>query len=99
MTRRWVHALAAAVGVVLIGVAVLVWWTAEQALPPAPKVHWSSQGGMSRCEGAPVSCEPPVIPTGTVAVIVVLAVAGVALVAAVLVDAARRRGARPATAG
>lgn len=33
-TRQWMRALAAAVGVVLIGVAVLVWWTAEQALPP-----------------------------------------------------------------
>jgi hypothetical protein len=98
MRRRWVRALAAAAGVALLGAALLVWWTAEQALPQAPEVHWSERGGMSWCEGS-VSCDPPVISSGTVAVIVVLAVVGVALVAAVVVDVARRRGVRPATVG
>lgn len=98
MKRRWVRRLAAVVGAVLVGVAWLVWWTAEQALPPAPGVQWSSEGGMSQCLGDS-SCDPPVIPGQTVAVVVVLAGMGVALVVAVLVDVVLRWRVRPATAG
>ncbi|GLZ38086.1 hypothetical protein Acsp05_17100 [Actinokineospora sp. NBRC 105648] len=96
--QRSVRALAAVVGVALIGAALVVWWAAESALPRAPEVHWSSRGGMSWCAGA-TDCAPPVISGGTVAVIVVLAVLGVALVAAVVVDVAVRRRAGPAAAG
>lgn len=90
--------MAVAVGIALIGTALLMWWSAEQALPPAQEVHWSSGGGMSWCLGS-ADCDPPVLSGGTVAVVVALAVVGVALVAAVVVDVARRRGSRPATAG
>lgn len=79
----------AVVGADLISVALLVWWTAEQALPPTPEVQWSNWDGMYHCLGDK-SCDPPTIPGGTVAVIVVLAGLGVALVAAVVVDVARR---------
>jgi len=92
MRRRWLRAAAAAVGITLIGTALLMWRTAEQALPPAPVVHRSAQGGMAWCLGAPADCGPPVLPGETVAVIAALAMIGVALVAAVLVDTARQRG-------
>ncbi len=98
MTRRWVRALVTAVGIGLIGVARLVWWSAEQALPPTPEVQWSSGGGMFQCLGDR-SCDPPVIPSGTVAVIVSLVGLGAALVAAVAVDVVRRWRPRPATTG
>ena len=80
--------MAAALGVALIGAALLVWWTAEQALPPAPKMQRSLGGAMYQCEG---SCDPPAINGGTVAAVLVLAVMGGALVAAVVVDVVRRR--------
>ncbi|HWO60446.1 MAG TPA: hypothetical protein VNO31_10485, partial [Umezawaea sp.] len=98
MTRRWVRALAVAVGFDLFGVARLVWWTAERALPPTPEVHWSSGGGMSWCPGDR-SCDPPVIPGGAVAVAAALAGAGVVLVVAVLVDVALRGRARSDAGG
>lgn len=44
------------------------------------------------------SCDPPELSGATVAVIVALAVAGVSVLAAVVVDVVRRR-ARPARAG
>jgi hypothetical protein len=53
---------------------------------------------MSVCLGDK-SCDPPVIPGGVVAVVVVLAGLGVALVAGVVVDVALRWRARPATTG
>jgi hypothetical protein len=92
------RALAAAGGVVLIGVALLVWRTAEQALPPTPEVQWSNGGGMYQCLGDK-SCNPPVIPGQTVAVIAILGGAEVALVVATVVDVVRRLRTRPATAG
>lgn len=95
---RWARTLAAAVGAALIGVALLVWWTAEQALPPVSDVQWSSGGGMSQCLGDR-SCDPQAIPGQTVAVVVTLAGLGALLVVAVLVDVALRWRARPATAG
>lgn len=98
MRRRWVRTLAAAVGVIMIGVALLVWRTAEQALPPVQEVQWSSGGGMSQCLGDR-SCDPQVVPTQTVAVIVMLAGMGTVLVVAVLVDMALRRRTKPARTG
>lgn len=98
MRRRWVRASAVAVGAVLLGVAWLVWRTAEQALSSAPAVRWSSGGGMSQCPGDR-SCDPPAIPDQTVVVIAILAGAGVALVVAVLVDVVLRGRVRPAAAG
>jgi len=98
MRRRWMRTLAVAVGAVLTGAALLVWWTAEQALAPVPEVQWSSEGGMSQCLGDR-PCDPPVLPSPTVTVIVILAGVGVALIAAVLVDVALRWRARPARAG
>lgn len=98
MRPQWTRTLLAAAGAVLIGVALLVWWTAEQALPPAPEVQWSSEGGMSQCLGER-SCDPPALPDQTVTTIAVLAGLGVVLIALVLIDVALRRRARPAKAG
>jgi hypothetical protein len=88
--RRWLRLSMTAAGVVLLGVALLVWRLAEDALGPAPVVHTSDKGGMSWCVGL-TSCDPPELSGGTVAVIVVLAVAGVGVLAAVVVDVVRGR--------
>jgi hypothetical protein len=94
--KRWVRASLAVLGVALLGTALLVWWSAEQALGPAPEVHTSAGGGLSRCGYRPglTSCDPPELSGGTIAVIVVLAVAGVGVLAAVVVDLVRARRAR-----
>ncbi|WP_191296656.1 hypothetical protein [Lentzea cavernae] len=88
--------MATAVGAVLIGVAWLMWWSAEQAVSSAPEVQWSSEGGMSQCLGDQ-SCVPQVISGQTVTLVVILAGVGVALMAAVLVEVVLRRWTSPAT--
>lgn len=96
--RRWVRVLTATVGVVLLGTALLVWRSAEQALGPAPEVHTSDRGGLSWCVGL-TSCDPPELSGGMVAVIVALVAAGVGVLAAVVVDVVRRRRVRPPRTG
>jgi hypothetical protein len=96
--RRWARVVMATVGVALLATALLVWRLAEQALGPAPEVHTSDRGGMSWCVGL-TSCDPPELSGGTVAVIVALAVAGVGVLAAVVVNVVRRRRVRPVRAG
>lgn len=88
--RRWVRLSAATAGGVLLAAALVVWFSAERALGPAPVVHTSADGGMSWCV-ALTSCDPPELAGGTVVVIVALAVAGVGALATVAVDVVRRR--------
>ncbi|GAA2999160.1 hypothetical protein LV75_003311 [Actinokineospora diospyrosa] len=93
MVRRWVLALTAAIGVVLVSFAVLVWYLAEQALGPAPEVRTSSPAGMSACGYQPgvTGCDPPELSAGTLALIALLAMGGVGALTAVVVDMVRCR--------
>ncbi|MET8848498.1 hypothetical protein [Amycolatopsis sp. NPDC004625] len=80
--RRWLWASLMASGVVTMAAAGLVWWSAQQALDPAPEVVTSSRGGLYWCAYEHVgqlTCDPPQLTAGTVAMIVALGVLGAAL--------------------
>lgn len=92
--RGWLWVSLVVSGVVLMAAAGLVWWSAERALDSAPEVVSSSRGGLSWCayeHVGQVSCDPPQLAGGTVLVIVVLGVLGVALLAVAAAGLLRRR--------
>jgi hypothetical protein len=91
--RRQVQVLLGVLGVVLVACSGLVWWSAEQALGPAPEIRSSTRGGMSSCGYRPglTSCDPPVLSEATIWVVVVLAVAGAGLLVVALMSTLRRR--------
>ncbi|MEV6877503.1 hypothetical protein [Amycolatopsis sp. NPDC051128] len=96
--RGWLWVSLVLSGVVLVAVAGLVWWSAERALGPAPEVVSSSRGGLSWCAYEHVgqlTCDPPQLTGGTVTMIVVLGVLGVALLAVGAAGLWRRRERSP----
>lgn len=89
---RWLGVSMATLGFLLVGTALLIWWSASEALGPAPVVISSPKGGLSRCGYRPgqAGCDPPELSAATVSVIVALAVAGVLMVAVAAVVSVRR---------
>ncbi len=86
--RRWVRTGLVVFGLLLLATSGLVWWSAEQALGPAPDVRSSPRGGLSSCpvqRPGQVTCDPPVLASGAVAVVIVLAVLGLGAVLTVVV--------------
>lgn len=91
--RRWGRLVLGMLGLVLLACSGLVWWSAEQALGPAPEIESSSRGGLVSCGYRPglTSCDAPSLAGSTIAVIVAPAVVGAGLVAVVLAGTLWRR--------
>ncbi|PPK70847.1 hypothetical protein V5P93_002709 [Actinokineospora auranticolor] len=83
MWLRWARGVVAAIGLALLGLALVVWWVAEDALAPG-----SGGYAITQCLGGP--CTPPEISGTALALIVVSAALGLAALAAVVRDVARR---------
>jgi hypothetical protein len=93
--RQWVPTALFIGGVLSLTTAVLVWWSADRSLGPAPEIHVSEGGSLSYCGYRPgqTSCDPPEVSTWTWTVIAALVTAGAAALAVGAVLAIRRRGA------